>query len=69
MDPILNCLTGTCCPPEEQRRRLAEELMKQCGLDADGATKAANWLLDTFDFAEAGTLTAYRDSIARLARG
>jgi len=69
MDPILNCLTGVCCPPEQQRIVLAEAFQTYCGLDKDGSTKAAQWMLSTFDLAEAGSLTAFKASVARLARG
>jgi len=69
MDPILNCLTGVCCPPEQQRVVLAEAFQNYCGLDKAGAAKAAHWMLDTFDLAEAGSLVEFKASIARLARG
>ena len=69
MDPILNCLTGVCCPPEAQAATLASELCKNCDCDDATAKKVAAWMLGMFDLAEVGTLGAYRASVARLARG
>lgn len=68
MDPILNCITGVCCPPAEQRKALAKALVEYCGMAHDAAVPVANWMLDTFDLAEAGTLSALKASIVRLHR-
>lgn len=68
MDPFLNCVTGVCCPPEEQRKALAKGLVEYCGMKHAEAVSVAEWLLNTFDLAEAGTLAAFKASIARLAR-
>ena len=66
MDPILNCLTGVCCPPEQRLRVMTKALMEYCGIDEATAKKVGAWILDTFDLAEKGTLEAFIKSIVRL---
>lgn len=68
MDPILNCLTGACCPPAERRLVMTKALMEYCKCDRGTADKIGGWILDTFDLAPAGTLTPLVEAIARLAR-
>lgn len=72
MDPILNCLTGVCCPPDsaEQLASATKFMMEYGGCtDHAVAEKCAAAMLKHFDLAEKGTLTAFKASIARLARG
>lgn len=72
MDPILNCLTGVCCPPESpEQLSMATKFMMDYGGCADHATaeKCAAAMLKHFDLAEKGTLQPLKASIARLARG
>ncbi len=66
MDPILNCLTGVCCPPEERQRVMVKALMEYCKCDASTAASVGSWILGTFDLAEKGTLEAFVKSIVRL---
>ncbi len=66
MDPILNCLTGVCCPPEQRERVMAKALMDYCQCDEATAKKVGAWILSTFDLAEKGTLEVFVKSIVRL---
>ena len=66
MDPILNCLTGVCCPPEQRERVMAKALMEYCGCDEGTAQRVGAWILATFDLAEKGTLESFVKSIVRL---
>lgn len=68
MDPILNCLTGTCCPPAQRRIVMTKALMEYCQCDHATAEKVGGWILDTFDLAPAGKLLPLIQEIARLAR-
>lgn len=67
-DPILNCLTTACCPPEKRLEVLGNWLETQ-GLDKTSAATAAKCILEYFDLAPAGTLTPLVQEIARLAKG
>lgn len=69
MDPILNCILAVCCPPEAARDALAKFLITNGDVNADDAIKAAECIAKYFDLAEKGTLQAFKDSVARLARG
>jgi hypothetical protein len=66
MDPILNCLTTACCPPEERAAVLAKYL-KEEGIDTP--EKFSAWLFKNCDVAPAGTLQPLVQAIAKLARG
>ncbi len=68
MDPIINCVTGVCCPPEQRQRVLAKAIEDYCHCDAVTAGIIADWILETFDLAPHGTLGPLVDAIARLAR-
>ncbi len=66
MDPILNCLTGVCCPPEQRLRVMTKALMEYCGCDEATGARVGAWILTTFDLAEKGTLEKLVQSIVRL---
>lgn len=66
-DPILNCLTGACCPPEERAAVLTKWLSQF--IPTVHAEVAAKELLTHCDLAPAGTLTPLVQAIAKLARG
>ena len=71
-DPLLNCMTGVCCPPEAQILALAGALVKDgvCTEPAE-ADAVARWVVKHFDLAEHGALRPLVKSILRLseARG
>lgn len=72
MDPILNCLTSTCCPPEsdEQKAVAAKFFTEYAGCADPAMAKACGEaMLKYFDLAEKGTLTAFKESIKRLHKG
>lgn len=68
-DVILNCILEVCCEAGRAEETLAKFIAKQTGLDRDAATKAAACMCAHFDLAEKGTLSAFKASVARLARG
>lgn len=68
MDPILNCLTGACCPPAERKAIMAKALMEYCKCDQGTANTVAGWMMDTFDLAPAGTLLPFVQEIVRLSK-
>lgn len=68
-DPILNCLTTACCPPEQRQEVLAKWLVANSTIQAVQANDVAALILKHFDLAPAGTLTPLVQEIARLARG
>lgn len=70
------CVLEVCCPPrsERQKKALAAEMMKAFGWDdemtsyqVDPLTLAA-WIVNNYDLAPAGSLSAFKGTIARLAR-
>lgn len=67
----VNCILEVCCggPDSKQPKALAEMLQRKVGLSKTDARHAANFLIGAFDFAEKGTLVAFKASIAALARG
>ena len=66
-----NCILWICCPPysEESVKALAYEMaeMKLEGFTGD-YENIARWVMKNFDLAPAGSLQAFKDEIARLAR-
>jgi len=64
------CILGVCCPPlsEQQYEALASELVKGAGCEAAHARTVAEWLLKHFDLAPAGSLSALKADIAKMAR-
>lgn len=71
MDPILNCILSACCPEgsEQQLTALATFMAKQGGWTPEDCKPYAALILQHFDLAEKGTLSAFKKSIARLATG
>ena len=69
-DPILNCVLEVCCGAAAAEARLAETMVEEgvCE-DEKHAKKCAKWLREYFDLAPKGSLTAFKQEIARLARG
>lgn len=65
-----NCILAVCCPPESPRRTelLAAEMTKYASLDKHDAQRCAAWLLKAYDLAPPGSLQAFKDTIAMLAR-
>jgi hypothetical protein len=70
MDPLINCVLAVCCPPlsQNQYEALAKLLVRD-GVDADAAETCAKVMLQHFDLAPQGSLQAFKDAIAALARG
>lgn len=70
-DGRVNCILAVCCPAgsEAQRLALTDHVVDGTGLDHDTARRVATWMLDSFDLAPHGSLTAFKGAIAKLARG
>ena len=71
MNGEVNCILSVCCPEgsEAQLNALTSELTKAgVGKERAEARRYATWILANFDLAEKGTLTAFKASIAKLAR-
>lgn len=67
-DPILNCILEVCCGAIEAEHGLAK-LMQREGVAPDEARHAARCLMEYFDLAPKGSLSVFKQEIARLARG
>jgi hypothetical protein len=63
-----NCLLEVCCPPAAAQKKMAEKLAADLNISQEYAEKCAAWIYEHFDLAERGTLTAFKKSIAKLAR-
>lgn len=77
MNGQANCILGVCCPPgsETQAKALAAEMeaggMMQALPEEQrrvGLLSVARWVLKNFDLAPPGSLQAFKDEVARLAR-
>jgi hypothetical protein len=69
-DQQMNCVLEVCCGPHTQEQYEALEAMIEHDL-GKGPHKAdviAEWVLKTFDLAPAGSLSAFKAEVARLAR-
>lgn len=64
------CILQVCCPPGSQASvdALAREMLKDGVCDAEYAPTVAAWVMKHFDLAPAGSLSAFKGEIARLAR-
>lgn len=64
------CIFEVCCAPrsEKQKRALAEEMAKALAGSNETYQSVASWVLENFDLAPVGTLSAFKAAIARLAR-
>lgn len=71
MNGEVNCLLAVCCPDGSpaQLDTLTKVLVRETGVEEEYAQKCATYMLVNFDLAEKGTLTDFKASIARLARG
>jgi len=69
-DTQANCILEACCGKDgKQLKAMTEVLQAEAGLNAHQAQQTAAWLVTTFDFAPKGSLYAFKQEIARLARG
>ncbi len=70
-DAIRNCVLEVCCGEDgRQARALTKQLMHGIPqLSHDHAVAVSNWLTMTYDLAPVGSLYAFKQEIARLARG
>lgn len=69
-DQQANCVLEVCCGKDgKQLHALTAVLQDDAGLDAHHALAAATWLVTHLDFARKGTLYAFKQDIAALARG
>lgn len=66
------CILHICCGGPEQikaKAALAKKLQEHVtGINAKEAARVAEWILDTFDLAPAGTLRDFKTAIAAMAR-
>lgn len=70
MDPILNCILAVCCPPASTTQQTALAMfLSSHGVDTAASAACASVILKHFDLAPAGSLQAFKDAIATLARG
>lgn len=69
-DEQANCVLEVCCGKDgKQLQALTGALQQRIGLDAHHALAVATWVVTTFDLAPKGSLYAFKQEIARLARG
>lgn len=68
-DPQKNCVLEICCGASNANEMLTSLLVEDgvCA-EPDEAKRVAKWVNKHFDLAEKGTLTAFKKSIARLAK-
>lgn len=64
------CILGVCCPPlsQQQEDALVTEMVHDLHCTPEEARRHAQWTLKHFDLAPAGTLTALKEAIAKMAR-
>lgn len=69
----MNCILGICCCEEncadKRRKALAEVIHHGLGHGPYTAAQIADFMLNSFDFAEKGTLEVLFKSVSKLARG
>jgi len=67
-DPVLNCLLEVCClaGSDQQVAAMGDLLVKGCGCDPAMAKKVGHYIINKFDLAEKGTLSAFKQSIVRV---
>lgn len=69
-DQQANCIIEVCCGKDgKQVHALTQVLKNEAGLEASDAHAAAAFLCGLLDFAPKGSLFAFKQEIARLARG
>jgi len=65
------CILNICCGGANNRdakAALAKKLVASAGLQADQAATVSAYIMETFDLAPSGSLKAYRDAVAKMAR-
>jgi len=76
-DTRANCILEICCAPGsiEQKKALADELLEAGALELEAgalprerASNLAVWILERYDLAPKGSLSAFKKAIARHAR-
>ncbi len=68
----VNCALGVCCGGDDgdkQARAIAHLIGRHVGHAPLTLESVARAVMASFDLAEKGTLQAFKDSVARLARG
>lgn len=70
-DILLNCVLEVCCEggSAAQLTALSTLMAGELGCSIADAKPYATFILGYFDLAEKGSLSAFKGSIARLARG
>ncbi len=69
MDPIWNCATAVCCPPESPLRYSAiAVLLVRAGCDRTAAIACAPYVAKVFDLAPKGSLELYQRLIGEMAK-
>ncbi len=69
-DTQSNCILEVCCGKDgKQLKALTHVLRDEVPLDAHDAQTVAAYLIAHFDFAPKGSLYAFKEEVARLARG
>jgi len=65
------CILEICCGGQNKRdakKTLAATLVEDLALSQTDADRVADFVLTNFDLAPNGTLKAYRDAVAKMAR-
>ena len=69
-DQQANCVLEVCCGKDgKQLQALTMVFQNEVGLKPKDALDAATWVVTTLDLAPKGSLYAFKQEIARLARG
>lgn len=63
-----NCILQVCCRSGEAKQAMADQMVEDLGCDRKEADEMAGWIDDNFDLAPKGSLTEFKNEIARLAR-
>lgn len=59
-DPILNCITETCCGRQQADKLFAKVMVRDGACSKGESTGIVAWVRDRFDLAPVGTLTAFK---------
>ncbi len=65
------CILGICCPPDEARQKLIDEMLKRSVMTLGSKPDVeahADYILETFDLAPKGLLQPLVDYVALHAR-
>ena len=63
-----NCILEVCCRTAQAQQMFSELLGRDTNISKEYADKCAAWVYERFDLAARGTLTPFKQSIAKLAR-